>query len=90
MKNRLLVVRRDMARSVIDALVNMGAKVEVAGHLSRTDLILGDVTYTGAVEPKVLLRVYGDIPRKKLKDIPGVVRVRSRTMPRRGPVIALD
>ena len=88
MKERLLVVRRNKARSVVSTLVAMGLQVCVAGHLSRTDLVLGDEIHVGAVEPKVLLRVRGDVPRKKLKAIPGVVRVRSRTLPKRSPVIA--
>lgn len=87
MKERLLVVRRDKVREVVKSLVSMGLQVCVAGHLPRTDLILGDTIHIGAVEQKVLLRVQGDVTRRQLKAIPGVVRVRSRTMPRRGPVI---
>ena len=92
MKERTLVVRRDKVREVIEALVNMGLQVSVAGHLPRTDLIIRhheeDLVYKNAVPQKVLLRVRGDVTRRQLKAIPGVVRVRSRTMPRRGPVIA--
>ena len=88
MKERTLVVQRNKARSVVSTLVAMGLQVCVAGHLSRTDLVLGDEIHAGAVEPKVLLRVRGDVPRKNLKSIPGVVRVRSKTLPKRGPVIA--
>lgn len=88
MKERLLIVQKDRARAVVDVLVAMGLQVCVAGHLPRTDLVLGDEIHAGAVEPKVLLQVRGDVPRKKLKAIPGVVRVRSKTLPKRGPVIA--
>lgn len=88
MKERTLVVQRNKARSVVSTLVAMGLEVCVAGHLPRTDLVLGDEIHAGAVEPKVLLRVRGDVPRKKLKAIPGVVRVRAKTLPRKGPVIA--
>lgn len=88
MKERTLVVRRDKARKVIEALVSMGLEVCVAGHLPRADLVLGDEIHPGAVEPKVLLRVRGNVSRKQLRSIDGVVRVRSKTQPRRGPVIA--
>lgn len=88
MKERILIVRREKVRCVVSTLVAMGLQVCVAGHLSRTDLVLGDEIHTGAVEPKVLLRVRGDVPRKNLKAIPGVVRVRAKTSPKRGPVIA--
>lgn len=91
MKERLLVVRRERARAVVTALINMGLRVCVVGHLPRTDLIIRhyeeDLVYKNAVPQKVLLRVQGDVTRRQLKAIPGVVRVRSRTMPRRGPVI---
>ncbi len=88
MKERLLVVQKHKARSVVSTLVAMGLQVCVAGHLPRTDLVSDGVVHPGAVEPKVLLRVRGDVPRKKLKAIPGVVRVRAKTLPRKGPVIA--
>ena len=87
MKERLLVVRRDKAREVVTKLTAMGLKVSVVGHLPRTDLILGNEIFPGAVEQKVLLKVVGDVSRQQLKAIPGVVRVRSKTTPRRGPIV---
>lgn len=87
MRERVLVVQRDKAREVVKSLVSLGLKVCVVGHLPRTDLILGNEIFPGAVEQKVLLKVSGEASRQQLKSIPGVVRVRSKTSPRKGPVV---
>ena len=88
MKERLLVVQRNRAREIASKLAAMGLEVTVVGHLPRTDLVLGNEIFPGAVEQKVLLKVVGEISRQQLKAIQGVVRVRSKTTPRRGPVVS--